>query len=104
MTTISQRIKIIRKKLDLKQSYIAHKMGVTQQFYHAIESGKKGRTYNVIMKVAEVFEVDPLFILTEEIPITDKTVDLFKRKTVSEIVIKHFENISLKSNNASSIV
>lgn len=95
---ISQRIKTIRVKLELKQSYMAYKMGVTQQFYSSIENGERGFTFNTIARVAKVLEVDPLFIITTGIPITDETIRLFKNITVSEIVIDYFDNNNHLSN------
>lgn len=91
---ISKRIKTIRRKLHIKQSYVAHKMGVSQQFYSSIESGEKVYSLATISKIATIFEIDLLFILTPEIPITDETITLFKKKKVSDIIINYFENNS----------
>ncbi len=92
---IPNRIKTIRKNLDLKQTYVAYKMGITQQCYSVIESGKKSYTYNTIVKVAQALEINPLFILAGDIPITNETIDLFRRKTISEVVMKYLEKNSL---------
>lgn len=91
---VSQRIKTIRRKLDMKQSYVAYKMGVSQQFYSSIERGKRDSTFVTITRVASIFEIDPLFILSPEIPITDETITIFKKKKVSDMIISYFENNS----------
>jgi phage repressor protein C with HTH and peptisase S24 domain len=61
--TLSQRIKLIRKTLDLSQTIFAAEIGITQTSLSQIESGKNGISYDVYKAIISRFKVDPFWLM-----------------------------------------
>ncbi|MCA6363594.1 MAG: helix-turn-helix domain-containing protein [Bacteroidetes bacterium] len=61
--TLSQRIKLIRKTLDLSQTIFAAEIGITQTSLSQIESGKNGISYDVYKAIITRFKVDPFWLM-----------------------------------------
>lgn len=47
-----------RKQLDLTQREAAKKVGISRQYYNALETGKRKPSVTVAKKLAETFGVD----------------------------------------------
>lgn len=61
--TLSQRIKLIRKTLDMSQTIFAAEIGITQTSLSQIESGKNGISYDVYKAIIHRFKVDPFWLM-----------------------------------------
>lgn len=72
--TYGQRIKKIRELKGIKQAFIAHKLGITQQSYSSFETKAGDKTVNMIVRIAEILEVDVCLIFATNIPITEETI------------------------------
>ncbi len=59
----SKRLKDVRKALDISQKDFAAKLFVSPSFLSEIESGKTKPGYNLLTKLAAIFNVNPSFIL-----------------------------------------
>lgn len=62
MSTLSERVKLLRKELNLTQAEVAERMGVAQQSYDAIEKGKSKRPRN-LEKLAYALLTTPEYLL-----------------------------------------
>ena len=52
-----QRIKDLREDMDVKQSYIAKKLNITQQQYSMYESGKREIPFHKVIEIAKIYQV-----------------------------------------------
>jgi transcriptional regulator with XRE-family HTH domain len=64
--TLAQRIKFIRKSLDLSQTIFAAEIGITQTSLSQIESGKNGISYDVYKAIIQRFSINPLWLMDGE--------------------------------------
>lgn len=58
----------LREKNHLSQQYVAAQMGITQQYYNFIETGKRQHTLdlNTVVKLSELFNVSVEWIVKAE--------------------------------------
>lgn len=82
-----ERIKKIRELRCFKQSYVAMRLGVTQQAYSAYELNTKDMKLCNLVKVAKILEVDLFLIVCEEFPISTHTINLKLLDIVSQALI-----------------
>ena len=61
--TLAQRIKIIRKQLEMSQTEFANAIGITQTSLSQIEGEKNGISYDVYKAIVGKFNVDPLWLM-----------------------------------------
>ncbi|MGL4596606.1 MAG: XRE family transcriptional regulator [Bacteroidia bacterium] len=61
--TLAQRIKLLRKTLDLNQTVFAAEIGITQTSLSQIEGGKNGISYDVYKAIIARFNVDPFWLM-----------------------------------------
>ena len=61
--TLAQRIKIIRKQLEMSQTEFANAIGITQTSLSQIEGEKNGISYDVYKAIVGQFNVDPLWLM-----------------------------------------
>jgi transcriptional regulator with XRE-family HTH domain len=73
---IGSRIKKIRELKGIKQSFVAYKLGITQQAYSKFELVAGDKTVNSIIRIAEILEVDVCLIFANHIPINQSTIHL----------------------------
>ena len=59
-------IKKVRIDLGLSQRKVAEQLGITQQGYALIENGKRKLEIDVLIKLSEIFNVNPLNIINGE--------------------------------------
>ncbi len=76
--TIAYRIKRIREIKGLKQSAVAEEFGTTQQSYSHFESGINDLHISTLLKICKVLNVDPCYVLSRNISITDESMEQFK--------------------------
>lgn len=58
MPKITDKIKNIRKKKGITQQFLAAKLGFTQSGYAAIERGERNLTFELLERIALIFEMD----------------------------------------------
>jgi transcriptional regulator with XRE-family HTH domain len=61
--TLAQRIKVIRKQLEMSQTEFANAIGITQTSLSQIEGEKNGISYDVYKAIVGKFNVDPLWLM-----------------------------------------
>ena len=59
-------IKKVRIDLGLSQRKVAEQLGITQQGYALIENGKRKLEIDVLIKLSEIFNANPLNIINGE--------------------------------------
>ncbi len=84
--TITYRIKRIRESRGLKQSVVAEALNITQQSYSQFERTCNDPHMSTLLKVSEVLMVDPCYILSFDIPITDENLALFEAKKYRNVI------------------
>jgi transcriptional regulator with XRE-family HTH domain len=58
-TSLSKKLRFLRKSNDIKQAIIASEIGISQQEYSDLENGKKNFTDETIEKLAAYFKITP---------------------------------------------
>lgn len=104
-SSVSTRIALLRKKLNLTQSQFAKKIGIAQNSYSLIETGKNALTEQNIKLICLTFAVNENWLRTGEgdMFIADKKetqqqerfIKLFERlnSNMQNVVIKHLQNL-----------
>ncbi len=64
MNDILKNIKAIRRERGFGQEYMAERLGVSQPAYLNWEKGKRDLSYTALMRIADIFEVDVIDIIT----------------------------------------
>ncbi|MFZ4897297.1 helix-turn-helix transcriptional regulator [Enterococcus durans] len=54
-----ERLKKIREDNQLTAQEVAEKIGITKGYYSMIENGKRGLSYPIAVKIANVFGMKP---------------------------------------------
>ncbi|WHA10369.1 helix-turn-helix transcriptional regulator [Enterococcus montenegrensis] len=54
-----EQLKQIREMNQLTAQDVAEKVGITKGYYSMIENGKRGLSYPIAVKIAEVFDMKP---------------------------------------------
>lgn len=54
-----EQLKNIRENSQLTIQEVAEKVGITKGYYSMIENGKRGLSYPLAVKIAEVFNMKP---------------------------------------------
>jgi len=62
--SVGQNIAKFRKLKDLKASDVAKRLGLTEASYTKYERGETAISIDFVQKVAEIFEVNPLAIIS----------------------------------------
>lgn len=62
----NDKIKELRKKLGMTQAVLANKMGVTQTYVAAWESGRRNPIGDNLIKLAEILDVDVKYLAYDE--------------------------------------
>jgi len=66
ITTLSQRIKLLRIQKGLTQFDVATKMGIDDSSYRKIESGRTNPTARTLYKLAEALDVSVADLFSEQ--------------------------------------
>ncbi|GAB4149162.1 MAG: hypothetical protein Fur0041_22440 [Bacteroidia bacterium] len=61
--SLAQRIKMIRKSVEMNQTDFANEIGITQTSLSQIEGEKNGISYDVFKAIVERFHVDPTWLM-----------------------------------------
>lgn len=65
LKNLGKKLKIIRKQLDFSQEYVAKELGVNRQAVIGIESGRRKIDSFELFKLAEIYHVSVLDIMSE---------------------------------------
>lgn len=77
---LGDRIREERKKLNLSQTKLSEKIGVSDTYLGAIERGEKSLTLDTLEKISKVFGVSIDYLLSDSIESTDQNIiDQFRR-------------------------
>lgn len=60
------KIRMIRELRGISQENIAHELGIAQNTYSKIESNQTKLTTEMLAKIADVLEVSPMDIMTQQ--------------------------------------
>ncbi len=63
MSKFSENIRALRNKRGISQTYIAGQLGITKQSYSLYELGKREPDFEMLSKIANLFETDVDFLL-----------------------------------------
>lgn len=67
MKVPSDRIRMIRRYLDLTGAEVAAKLGISTQYYYNIERGRRNLSAELAIKLADLFDVSLDYLLGESI-------------------------------------
>ena len=54
-----EQLKKVREQSKLTAAEVAEKVGITKGYYSMIENGKRGLSYTIAVKIADVFDMKP---------------------------------------------
>ncbi|AMQ19635.1 MULTISPECIES: helix-turn-helix transcriptional regulator [Geobacillus] len=54
-----ERLEAVRKKYGLTCKQVAESVGISKEYYWMIENGKRRLTYDLAVKIAQVFNAHP---------------------------------------------
>lgn len=60
-----QKLKRMRQQKDYTYQYVADHNGISKEYYWMIENGKRRLSYELAVKIAQVFETSPEEIFLE---------------------------------------
>ena len=63
MKIFAKRLKELRKEFSLSQSQVAKKLGITQQSYTRYEADTSEPSFEMLVKISNIFEVSCDYLL-----------------------------------------
>lgn len=87
--TIAKNIKFFRNTKGITQEKLAEKAGVSGSYIGYLERGKKSPSLDLLVKIADVLQVDLVHLLTE----SNNTKNLELKKLVVFLADKHPKTI-----------
>ena len=93
LTQIGQRIRKHREKSRLSQEQLAERADVSSQTISTAETGKKRLRVENIIKICEVLEISPDYLLLGEISPQDLTILSDKLSQLTPGQYRHLEDI-----------
>lgn len=60
-----EKLKNMRESENLTYQQVADKVGISKEYYWMIENGKRRLTYELAVKIAQVFKSNPDYIFLE---------------------------------------
>ena len=92
--SLQTRIRQLREKKGWSQMEVAHRMDISQSAYNKWEAGQAKPTMENLQKLAEIFEVDFIDLLNEQMPSVDFSNSKFEGSSyvVNPIVINPTES------------
>ena len=93
LTQIGQRIRKHRERSRLSQEQLAERADVSSQTISTAETGKKRLRVENIIKICEVLEISPDYLLLGEISPQDLTILSEKLSQLTPGQYRHLEDI-----------
>lgn len=86
------RIKDLREDLDLKQTELAEKIGITQKALSNYETGRSEPSFDIIFKLSEFFDVSIDYLLCKtNNPSNDNFTEGMEEEDINEL--KHYREL-----------
>ena len=83
----TKNIKKLREKNNITQSTLAEKIGITDKYLSAIETGSKWGSFETLVSIANALQVEPYELLLPESKMitsnTKRTKELMKRLRIN---------------------
>ena len=83
----TKNIKKLREKNNITQSILAEKIGITDKYLSAIETGSKWGSFETLVSIANALQVEPYELLLPESKMitsnTKRTKELMKRLRIN---------------------
>ena len=86
---IAIRMRKVREVKGWKQSAVATSMHITQQAFSFLEQGSGSPRIDTLSRFCEVMNVQLHFLLAEDVPVTEETVQKYGTKSFSEFITDH---------------
>ncbi len=83
---MASRIKQVRELTGKRQAEVAAMLNITQQAYCGLEQSADNAKLETLRKFCRVMQIDIAYLVSEEIPITTKTLSKFGRKGCAELI------------------
>jgi transcriptional regulator with XRE-family HTH domain len=83
--SIADRIRQIRNYRGLKQAAVADMLGIHQQNYSTIERTNRKASLESLERVANVLEVDLLFLLATQVPVNKANIERFNQQRILDL-------------------
>ena len=100
---IGDNIKTLREGISMTQTQLAEKLGVSKQIISAYEKGVRSPSYEILMKIKDVFSVDINELLYQTIDINKIMIDLSGLNNAQVELVKkmvdEFKELNKKSSN-----
>lgn len=97
MILLGNKIKELRKQLKFTQTELASKVGVTKSTIAAYENNSRQPSYEVLIKLADVFKVSTDFLLLDKQETIINTQGLDKQQLeLIKILISYFRKGKLE--------
>ncbi|MBR0183735.1 MAG: helix-turn-helix domain-containing protein [Clostridia bacterium] len=90
MEKIGEKIKILRTKFGLTQKEVADALEIERSTYTYYELGKTTPSWNVVKKLAQIFQIAPYDLLEEQ-----------NKYIMSDVLSNEGENINICNLNSS---
>ncbi len=84
---LADKIRARRKVLDISQQQLARISGIAQSSISRYENGDGGITLEYIVKLANVLECSPLYLVSDEFGITADTEEQPSSVTPKELAV-----------------
>ena len=91
---IGYNIKSLRESHGFKQNELANLLDISAPYLNAVEKGNKKPSLNLILDIAEKFEIDPAIIITKDENIKKLKI-LFEKHNLADQLSKLNETIQI---------
>jgi len=85
-----ERIRQLRIKSGYTQEKLAHNLNIDRSFYSRIESGQKGCSVDLLVRISECFQVSLDYLVLGK---TQETIDVKRLKTQIERLVVFLEDL-----------
>ncbi|MCX6581489.1 MAG: helix-turn-helix transcriptional regulator [Candidatus Aminicenantes bacterium] len=103
LIAFGQRLKDIRKSLDIQQKDFAEKLRMSGSFLSEVEKGKAKPGYDFIKNLIVIFDMNPLYLFTGEGPTftreikepesTGLRIEITENKEIFEEMFRYFTDV-----------
>ncbi len=90
MKECGKRIRQLRIKNGYTQEKLAHILNIDRSFYSRIESGQKGCSVDLLVRLSECFQVSLDYLVLGK---TQETIDVKRLKTQIEGLVAFLEDL-----------
>ena len=92
--TVGEGLKRFRKSIGLTQTELAERIGIMQQVYYRYETGRNMPPVEIVLRIADAFNVSTDYLLGRSDAPNNEVVD-----KLSKIAIEFSRSVQSVSNN-----